>query len=145
MKGAAVLRYYTEGTLRSEGSSISEGIGQGRITGNMGTFRPDLCFEVSDEEMMPILHSLQEDEGLCVGTSAGINVAGAMKVAKHLGPGHTIITMLCDRADRYASKLYNVDFLRSKGLPIPRWLVDESKSKLSIALNAVLKSVALPV
>ena len=127
-EGAAVLRYYTDGELRSVGSSISEGIGQGRITGNMAasSFRPDWCFEVADVEMLPVLHALQSDEGIAVGTSAGVNVAGAIRVAERLGPGHTIVTMLCDRADRYATKLYNQRFLESMALPSPPWLDQEA-------------------
>ena len=115
--------------LRSVGSSISEGIGQGRITGNMGSddFRPDMFFEISDQEMIPILQSLQQMEGLAIGGSAGVNVAGAIRVAKELGPGHTIVTVLCDRADRYATKLYNSDFLNSRGLPVPKWIVDNAE------------------
>eukprot|EP00944_MAST-04C_sp_MAST-4C-sp1_P009743 g9743.t1 len=127
-EGAALIRYYTEGKLRSVGSSISEGIGQGRITGNMGSddFRPDMFFEVLDQEMIPILQSLQQMEGLAIGGSAGVNVAGAIRVAKELGPGHTIVTVLCDRADRYATKLYNSDFLNSRGLPVPKWVLDNA-------------------
>ena len=127
-EGAAVLRYFTEGTLRSVGSSISEGIGQGRITGNMGAdnFTPDMFIEVEDQEMMPILQDLQETEGLAIGGSAGVNVAGAIKVAQNLGPGHTIVTVLCDRADRYATKLYNREFLNSRGLPVPNWISSDN-------------------
>jgi len=127
-EGAAVLRYFTEGTLRSVGSSISEGIGQGRITGNMGAdnFTPDMFIEVEDQEMMPILQDLQETEGLAIGGSAGVNVAGAIKVAQNLGPGHTIVTVLCDRADRYAMKLYNREFLNSRGLPVPNWISSDN-------------------
>ena len=112
------------GELASQGGSISEGIGQGRLTGNMMGFRPDedLIFEISDKEMLPILHRLQSDEGVAIGGSAGINVAGAMRVAEQLGPGHTVVTMLCDRAERYAGKLYSTEFLESKGLPAPPWL-----------------------
>ena len=130
-EGAAVLRSFTEGELRSVGSSISEGIGQGRITGNMAAddFRPDMFFEVPDAEMMPILHSLQRDDGIPVGGSAGINVAGAIRVAEEMGPGHTIVTILCDRADRYATKLYNPSFLKSRGLPIPPWLKQDVDCK----------------
>jgi cysteine synthase A len=133
--GAAVMRWFTEGELRSEGGSISEGIGQGRITGNMGfdDFRPDLFHEVSDDDMMPMLQQLQREEGLAIGGSAGINVQGAIQVATELGPGHTIVTMLCDRADRYASKLYNEKFLRSKDLPVPSWVDSTRPSSENLA------------
>jgi len=106
------------------GSSITEGIGQGRITGNLKDFRPDLCFEIPDDEMIDVLHNLQSKEGLFLGGSSGINVAGAIRVAKHLGPGHTVCTVLCDSGSRYASKLWNPSFLRSKGLKVPDWLND---------------------
>ena len=100
------------------------GIGQGRVTGNMAAddFRPDLLFEIPDAEMMPVLQALQRDEGIAVGGSAGINVAGAIRVAQELGPGHNIVTVLCDRADRYSHKLYDQGFLESKGLPTPDWV-----------------------
>lgn len=120
--GAALYRYFTEGELRSEGSSITEGIGQGRITGNMEGFRPDLLHEIPDTEMINTLYELLEKEGLAVGGSAAINVAGAIRIAKDLGPGHTVVTVLCDLGQRYASKLYNPSFLASKGLPIAPWL-----------------------
>ena len=123
-EGAAIVSYLRTGELASHGSSISEGIGQGRVTGNMVGFRPDddLIFEVSDEEMLPVLQDMQQNEGVCLGGSAGINVAGAMKVARTLGPGHTVVTVLCDQAGRYAGKLYNTQFLATRGLPQPSWL-----------------------
>jgi cysteine synthase len=123
-EGAAVMRYFTEGKLKAHGSSITEGIGQGRITGNLGNgnFRPDLFFEIPDIDMLPIMHELQSKEGLAVGGSAAVNVTGAIEVAKQLGPGHVVVTMLCDRADRYATKLYNKEFLNSVGLPVPKWI-----------------------
>ncbi|MEM1374848.1 MAG: cysteine synthase A [Pseudomonadota bacterium] len=120
--GAALYSYYTEGELKSDGSSISEGIGQGRITANLEGFAPDFVCRVSDEVAIPLVFDLLEEEGLCMGGSTGINIGGAMEMARHLGPGHTIVTILCDYGTRYASKLYNPDFLRSKGLPVPAWL-----------------------
>ena len=120
--GAALHSYYTTGTLASEGSSISEGIGQGRITANLEGFTPDHSYQVSDEEALPIVFDLLANEGLCLGGSSGINIVGAMKLARDLGPGHTIVTILCDYGTRYQSKLYNPDFLKSKGLPVPDWL-----------------------
>jgi cysteine synthase A len=120
--GAALHSFYTTGTLASEGSSISEGIGQGRITANLEGFTPDHSYQVSDEEALPIVFDLLANEGLCLGGSSGINIGGAMKLARDLGPGHTIVTILCDYGTRYQSKLYNPDFLKSKGLPIPDWL-----------------------
>ena len=121
--GAALFSYYTTGELRSEGSSITEGIGQGRITANLEGFAPDAAFQIPDDEAIRIVFDLLEHEGLCLGPSSGINVAGAVRVAEQLGPGHTIITMLCDYGTRYQSKLFNPDFLRSKKLPVPKWLL----------------------
>ena len=120
--GAALHSFYTTGTLASEGSSISEGIGQGRITANLEGFTPDHSYQVADEEALPIVFDLLANEGLCLGGSSGINIAGALKLARDLGPGHTIVTILCDYGTRYQSKLYNPDFLKSKGLPVPDWL-----------------------
>ena len=120
--GAALHSFYTTGTLASEGSSISEGIGQGRITANLEGFTPDHSYQVSDEEALPIVFDLLANEGLCLGGSSGINIFGAVKLARDLGPGHTIVTILCDYGTRYQSKLYNPDFLKSKGLPVPDWL-----------------------
>ncbi len=120
--GAALFSYYTSGELRSEGTSITEGIGQGRITANLEGFAPDAAFQIQDDEAIRIVFDLLEHEGLCLGPSSGVNVAGAVRVAEQLGPGHTIITILCDYGTRYQSKLFNPDFLRSKGLPVPRWL-----------------------
>ena len=120
--GAALHSFYTTGTLASEGSSISEGIGQGRITANLEGFTPDHSYQVSDEEALPMVFDLLANEGLCLGGSSGINIVGAMKLARDLGPGHTIVTILCDYGTRYQSKLYNPDFLKSKGLPVPDWL-----------------------
>lgn len=120
--GAALFSYYTSGELRSEGSSITEGIGQGRITGNLEGFAPDYSYQIPDDEAVPIVFDLLEHEGLCVGPSTGINVAGAVRLARDLGPGRIIVTVLCDYGTRYQSKLFNVDFLRSKELPVPGWL-----------------------
>jgi len=120
--GAALYSFYTTGTLASEGSSISEGIGQGRITANLEGFTPDHSYQITDEEALPIVFDLLANEGLCLGGSSGINIAGAVKLARDLGPSHTIVTILCDYGTRYQSKLYNPDFLKSKGLPVPDWL-----------------------
>ncbi|TCO70628.1 cysteine synthase A [Rhodovulum euryhalinum] len=120
--GAALYSYYTTGTLKSEGSSITEGIGQGRITANLEGLTPDFCCRVPDAEALPIVFDLLEREGLCLGGSSGINVAGAMRMAREMGPGHTIVTVLCDYGTRYQSRLFNPDFLRGKGLPVPDWL-----------------------
>ena len=120
--GAALYEYYTSGELKSEGTSITEGIGQGRITANLEDIIVDRAYRVSDTEALEILFGLVQEEGLCLGGSAGINLGGAIKMAKDLGPGHTIVTMLCDYGNRYQSKLYNPDFLRSKDLPVPSWM-----------------------
>jgi cysteine synthase A len=120
--GAALHSFYTDGVLKSDGSSITEGIGQGRITANLEGFTPDMSFNIHDAEALPIVFDLLAEEGLCLGGSSGINVAGAMHMARELGPGHTIVTILCDYGTRYQSKLFNPDFLRSKDLPVPGWL-----------------------
>jgi cysteine synthase A len=120
--GAALHSFYTTGELKSAGSSITEGIGQGRITANLEGFRPDHSFQIPDEEAMPIVFDLLEHEGLCLGGSSGVNVAGAIRLGRELGPGHTVVTILCDSGSRYASKLFNPEFLRGKGLPVPPWL-----------------------
>jgi cysteine synthase len=120
--GAALYSYYTTGVLRSEGSSITEGIGQGRITANLEGAPIDIAFQVPDEEALPILFDMADKEGLLLGGSSGINVAGAIRLAKALGPGHTIVTILADSGARYQSKLYNPEFLRSKSLPVPEWM-----------------------
>jgi cysteine synthase A len=120
--GAALYAWYKDGELKSEGSSISEGIGQGRITANLEGLKIDDPFRVSDEEMLEVLYDLVQHEGLCLGGSAGINVAGAIKLAKTMGPGHTIVTVLCDHGSRYQSKLFNPDFLKQKSLPTPPWM-----------------------
>lgn len=123
--GAALFSYYTTGELKAEGSSITEGIGQGRITANLEGFRPDMAFRIPDDEAIPYCFELLQNEGLCLGTSSAVNVAGARRMARELGRGHVIVTILCDYGTRYASRLYNPDFLRAKGLPVPAWL--ESK------------------
>lgn len=120
--GAALYNFYEHGELKSEGSSISEGIGQGRITANLDGFKPDFVCQVTDEEALPIVFDLLEHEGLCMGGSTGVNIGGAVKMAEHMGPGHTIVTILCDYGSRYQSKLWNPDFLRGKDLPVPHWL-----------------------
>jgi len=120
--GAALYHYYTDGELRSEGSSITEGIGQGRITANLEGFTPDMAWQIPDDEALPVVFDLLEREGLCLGGSSGINVAGAMRMAREMGPGHTIVTVLCDYGNRYQTKLYNPEFLREHALPVPSWL-----------------------
>ena len=127
--GAALYHFYTHGELKSEGSSITEGIGQGRITKNLEGAPIDIAFQIPDEEAIPIIFKLQEEEGLSLGGSAGVNIAGAIRLARHLGPGHTIVTILCDGIGRYASKLLNPEFLRSKHLPVPAWLTHQSTIK----------------
>lgn len=121
-EGAALYSWYTHGVLKAEGSSITEGIGQGRITANLEGAPVDVAFRVPDSEMLPILFALVREEGLALGGSAGINVAGAIRLARHLGPGKVIVTILCDGAARYQSKLFNPDFLKARGLPAPDWL-----------------------
>ena len=120
--GAAMYDYFKHGKLASEGSSITEGIGQGRVTRNIDGAPVDDAYRIPDEEMLPIVFDLLDEEGLCLGGSSGINVAGAIRLAKDLGPGHTVVTVLCDSGTRYQSKLFNPTFLRSKGLPVPGWL-----------------------
>ena len=120
--GAALYSYYTTGELKSEGSSVSEGIGQGRITANLEGLAVDHAFRIPDDEGVRIVFDLLEHEGLCVGLSSGINVAGAIRLARELGAGRTIVTILADYGTRYQSRLFNPAFLRSKGLPVPPWL-----------------------
>jgi cysteine synthase A len=120
--GAALYNFYAHGELKAEGSSISEGIGQGRITANLEGLTVDAPFQIPDTEAIPVVFDLLEDEGLCLGASSGVNVAGALRLARQLGPGHTIVTILCDGGMRYQSKLFNPAFLREKGLPVPDWL-----------------------
>ena len=120
--GAALYSYYTTGVLKSEGSSITDGIGQGRITANLEGAPVDFAYRIPDEEAVKIVFDLVQHEGLLLGGSSGVNIAGAIRLARELGPGHTIVTILCDSGSRYASKLFNVDFLRSKSLPVPGWM-----------------------
>ncbi|MXN64290.1 cysteine synthase A [Stappia sp. GBMRC 2046] len=120
--GSAIYNHYAHGELKAEGSSITEGIGQGRITANLEGAPVDMAFQIPDEEALPICYDLLEHEGLCLGGSSGINIAGAIRMAKELGPGHTIVTVLCDYGTRYQSKMFNPAFLREKGLPVPGWL-----------------------
>jgi cysteine synthase A len=120
--GAALYEYYKNGELKAEGTSITEGIGQGRITANLEGIEVDKAYRISDDEALTILFDLVEHEGLCLGGSAGVNVAGAIRLARDLGPGHTIVTILCDYGNRYQTKLYNPEFLRGKGLPVPAWM-----------------------
>lgn len=133
--GAALYSFYTEGELKSEGSSITEGIGQGRITANLEGFAPDFAYQVPDEEALPIVFDLVQEEGLCLGGSSGINIAGAIKLARELGPGHTIVTILCDHGTRYQSKLFNPEFLRVKNLPVPSWM--ERAPEIDVPFQAV--------
>ncbi len=120
--GAALYSYYTTGELKSEGSSITEGIGQGRITANLEGIVVDRSYQVADEEWLPVLYDMIRTEGLCLGTSSALNVVGAIKMAKDLGPGKSIVTVLCDYGNRYASKIFNPPFLKEKGLPAPSWI-----------------------
>jgi len=121
-EGAALYSYYTTGELKAEGDSITEGIGQGRITANIEDLKPDFAYRIPDAEALPIVFDLLEHEGLCMGGSTGINIAGAIRMARDMGPGHTIVTILCDYGTRYQSKLFNPAFLRNKGLPVPQFL-----------------------
>ena len=121
--GAAIYSWIKTGELKGQGSSISEGIGQGRVTGNLDGALIDDAFQIPDPEMLPVLYDLVQKEGLLLGGSSGINVAGAIRLARQLGPGKTIVTVLCDSGSRYQSKLFNPDFLRAKDLPLPPWLV----------------------
>ena len=121
-EGSALYGHYAEGELKAEGSSITEGIGQGRITANLEELVPDMSYRIPDSEALPLIFDLLAEEGLCMGGSTGINIAGAIRMAKEMGPGHTIVTVLCDYGNRYQSKLFNPDFLRAKSLPVPEWL-----------------------
>ena len=121
-RGAALYSYYTTGVLKAEGSSITEGIGQGRVTANLEGAPVDFAYQIEDEEAVRIVFDLVEHEGLLLGGSSGVNIAGALRLARELGPGHTIVTLLCDSGARYASKLFNPAFLREKNLPVPDWL-----------------------
>lgn len=128
-EGAALHAFYTSGKLESPGTSITEGIGQGRITANTEGFTPDFSYRIPDAEALPIIFDLLTDEGLCMGGSTGINIAGAIRMAREMGPGKTIVTILCDYGSRYQSKVYNPTFLREKGLPVPGgWTVPPDRS-----------------
>jgi len=120
--GAALYSYFTTGVLKAEGSSISEGIGQGRITANLEDAPIDHAWRIGDAQAVEIVFDLLKEEGLCMGASTGVNIAGAMELAREMGPGHTIVTVLCDFGSRYQSRLYNPEFLRSKDLPVPDWM-----------------------
>ncbi|MGJ8529632.1 cysteine synthase A [Maritalea sp.] len=135
-EGAALYSYYKTGEFASTGSSITEGIGQGRITANLEGLTPDHAYQISDAEALPYIYDLLAHEGLCLGGSSAINIAGAVKLAKELGPGKTIVTILCDYGNRYQTKLFNKDFLNSKGLPVPAFL----DNSLDIDIQAVLAS-----
>jgi cysteine synthase A len=124
--GSGLYKLYTD-QVPPDGNSITEGIGQGRITANLDGFTPDFVYKVPDSEALPVVFDLLASEGLCLGGSSGINVAGAMRLARDLGPGHTIVTILCDYGNRYQSKLFNPAFLREKGLPVPDWLNDTGR------------------
>jgi cysteine synthase A len=132
--GSALYSYFTGGDLKASGSSVTEGIGQSRITGNLDGLAVDAAFQIPDEEALPIVFDLIREEGLCLGGSSGINVAGAIRLARELGPGSTVVTVLCDSGTRYQSKLFNPAFLRSKSLPVPDWLERRSERDLAALL-----------
>jgi cysteine synthase A len=133
--GAALYSWYKHGVLKSEGTSITEGIGQGRVTANLEGAPVDEAFQIPDQEAVPVVFDLLEHEGLLMGTSTGVNVAGAIRLARQMGPGHTIVTILADGGQRYASRLFNPEFLRSKNLPVPPWL--EGRSEIPVATPLV--------
>lgn len=120
--GSKMYSYFSHGTLETEGGSITEGIGQGRITENLKDIIVDKAYQVSDKEALEVIFELNQLEGICLGGSSGINIAGAIRMAREMGPGHTIVTILCDYGQRYQSKVYNPGFLREKGLPVPPWI-----------------------
>ena len=121
-EGAGLHAFYTTGKLDSPGNSITEGIGQGRITANLEGFTPDFSYRIPDAEALPLVFEMLEDEGICLGGSSGINIAGAIRMGREMGPGKVIVTILCDYGNRYQSKLFNPTFLKEKGLPVPKWL-----------------------
>ncbi|MFV0282108.1 MAG: cysteine synthase A [Rhodoblastus sp.] len=133
--GAALYSYYTTGELKSSGSSITEGIGQGRVTRNLEGVEVDVAFQISDEEALRIVFELAEHEGLLLGGSSGVNVAGAIRLAREMGPGHTIVAPLCDSGGRYAAKMFNPEFLRARNLPVPAWM--DRKSTIVAPLEKV--------
>jgi cysteine synthase A len=132
--GASIYSWFKTGELRAHGTSITEGIGQGRVTANLNGAPIDDAYEIADEEALPLIFDLLEHEGLCMGGSTGINVAGAIRMAKELGKGHTIVTVLCDYGTRYQSKLFNPEFLKSKGLPVPGWLTAD-KTTINVPIQ----------
>lgn len=132
-EGAGLFKIYTG--EENPGDSISEGIGQGRITANLEGLAPDFCYRIPDAEALPVVFDLLQREGLCMGGSTGVNVAGAMRLARELGPGNTIVTILCDYGSRYQSKVFNPDFLREKGLPVPQWLVESTDDRLPVVFE----------
>ncbi|MDB5621814.1 MAG: cysteine synthase [Devosia sp.] len=134
-EGAALYSYYSTGQFASSGDSITEGIGQGRITANLEGLRVDHPYRISDAEALPYVFDLLEHEGICLGGSSAINIAGAVRMARDLGPGKTIVTVLCDYGNRYQSKLYNPEFLRAKGLPVPQWLENRPRLDISSVLE----------
>ena len=136
--GSALYAYYTQGALKAEGSSITEGIGQGRITANLEGAPIDTAYQIPDEESVRIVFDLVAEEGLCVGASSGVNVAGAIRLAKELGPGHTVVTILCDYGTRYQSRLFNPGFLQSKSLPVPPWLAKSPRLLLTVFADPAL-------
>jgi cysteine synthase A len=130
-EGASLFNYFANGELKSSGNSITEGIGQGRITANLEGLKVDLPYQISDAEALPYIFDLLEHEGLCLGGSSAINIAGAVRMARDLGPGKTIVTVLCDYGNRYASKIFNPEFLHAKGLPVPNWLEGRTPTDIS--------------
>ncbi|HEV7278449.1 MAG TPA: cysteine synthase A [Devosiaceae bacterium] len=135
-EGAALYSYYTTGELKSSGNSVTEGIGQGRITANLKDLEVDRAYQIPDSEALPYVFDLLEHEGLCLGGSSGINIAGAVRMARDLGPGKTIVTVLCDYGNRYQSKLFNPEFLRARNLPVPPWLVTSRQLHWQAVLEA---------
>jgi len=133
--GAALYSWYKTGEFKSEGSSITEGIGQGRITANLEGFTPDFAYRLPDDEALKIIFDLAQEEGLVMGGSTGINIAGAIRMAKEMGPGNTIVTVLCDYGNRYQSKLFNPEFLRGKNLPVPEWM--ETRTEYDVPFEDV--------
>jgi cysteine synthase len=133
--GAALFSYYTTAEFKSEGNSITEGIGQGRVTANLEGFTPDFSYQIPDSEALEIIFDLVEEEGLCLGGSSGINIAGAIRMARDMGPDKIIVTVLCDYGNRYQSKMFNPEFLRSKDLPVPAWM--EAKVDISVPFENV--------
>ena len=134
--GAALFNYYTKGELTAEGGSIAEGIGQVRITRNLEGFTPDFSYNIPDAEALPVVFDMLAHEGICLGASSGVNIAGAIRMAREMGPGHTIVTILCDYGTRYQSKLFNPEFLREKGLPVPEWL-DRAPAQMPVVFEDV--------